>query len=89
MGGSGTANTRLLPANALRPIEPLLIHPEVLDRSVWLDGRFHWLDADTQQLRRFSHTELVHARKYYQKDGIRHESGSPSRAGGRDRRCLR
>ena len=49
MGGSGTANTRLLPANALRPIEPLLIHPEVLDRSAWLDGRFHWLDADTQQ----------------------------------------
>ena len=49
MGGSGTANTRLLPANALRPIEPLLFHPEVLDLSAWLDGRFHWLDADTQQ----------------------------------------
>ena len=49
MGGSGTANTRLLPANALRPVEPLLFHPEVLDLDAWIDGRFHWLDADTQQ----------------------------------------
>ena len=46
MGGSRTGNTRLLPANLLRPVEPLLIHPEVLDRSAWLDGRFHWLDRD-------------------------------------------
>ena len=49
MGGSGTAVTRLIPANALRPIEPLLIHPEILDKSNWLDDRWVWLDEGTQQ----------------------------------------
>ena len=49
MGGSGTANTRLLPAGALRPMKPLLIHPEVLDLSKWLDDQWVWLDIDTQQ----------------------------------------
>ena len=49
MGVSGMVGTRLVSANALRPVEPLLFHPEVVDRSAWLDGRFHWLDADTQR----------------------------------------
>lgn len=39
--------TRLIPANALDPIPPLLIHPEVLDKSAWFGGR-HWY-ADPQE----------------------------------------
>lgn len=39
--------TRLIPAKALNPIPPLLIHPEVLDKSAWFGGR-HWY-ADPQE----------------------------------------
>ena len=39
--------TRLMPAKALEPIPPLLIHPEVLDKSAWFGGR-HWY-ADPQE----------------------------------------
>ncbi|HEY6365712.1 MAG TPA: ABC transporter substrate-binding protein [Candidatus Binatia bacterium] len=39
--------TRLVPAQALEPIPPLLIHPEVLDKSAWFAGR-HWY-ADPQE----------------------------------------
>lgn len=35
------AQQRLLPAGALIPFTPLLIHPEVLDKSAWYQGR-HW-----------------------------------------------
>ncbi len=39
--------TRLIPANALSPIPPLFIHPEVLDKSAWFEGR-HWY-ADPEE----------------------------------------
>lgn len=39
--------TRLIPAKALDPIPPLLIHPEVIDKSAWFGGR-HWY-ADPQE----------------------------------------
>ena len=39
--------TRLIPAKALDPIPPLLIHPEVIDKSAWYGGR-HWY-ADPQE----------------------------------------
>ncbi len=39
--------TRLIPAKALDPIAPLLIHPEVLDKSAWFGGR-HWY-ADPEE----------------------------------------
>jgi ABC-type Fe3+ transport system substrate-binding protein len=39
--------TRLIPAKALDPIPPLLIHPEVVDKSSWFGGR-HWY-ADPEE----------------------------------------
>ena len=39
--------TRLIPAKALSPIPPLLIHPEVLDKSAWYGNR-HWY-ADPEE----------------------------------------
>ena len=39
--------TRLVPAQALEPIPPLLMHPEVVDKSAWFAGR-HWY-ADPQE----------------------------------------
>ena len=41
--------TRLIPAKALDPLPPLLIHPEVLDKSSWFGGR-HWY-ADPEEER--------------------------------------
>ncbi len=44
MGGARTSQTRLLPAGALAPVKPLLIHPEVLDDSAWFEGGLTFLD---------------------------------------------
>ena len=35
----------LIPAGALAPLPPLLIHPEVTDTSLWFRGRHFWGDA--------------------------------------------
>ena len=37
-------NQRLVPTKALIPFEPLLIHPEVLDKSKWVGGRYFYGD---------------------------------------------
>jgi iron(III) transport system substrate-binding protein len=37
-------NQRLVPTKALIPFEPLLIHPEVLDKSKWHGGRYWYGD---------------------------------------------
>ena len=39
-------NQRLVPAKALIPFEPLLIHPEVTDKSKWHGGRYWYGDKD-------------------------------------------
>jgi len=39
MGGITTANTRLVPAGVMEPIQPLLIHPEVLKKDAWYKGK--------------------------------------------------
>jgi ABC-type Fe3+ transport system substrate-binding protein len=50
-------NQRLVPSESLVPFDPLLIHPEVLDKSAWYLGR-HWY-AD-----KFSKFTLIyHVRK--------------------------
>ena len=46
-GGATSMTSRLIPANALDPIGELFIHPEVIDRTLWLGGQ-HWY-ADPQQ----------------------------------------
>lgn len=47
-GGARTSNTQMRPAGMLDPVKPLLIHPEVLDQSTLLTGRFEWSDLDTR-----------------------------------------
>ncbi len=47
MIGATTGSTRLIPGGALEPVADLFIHPEVLDQSLWFQGR-HWY-ADTEQ----------------------------------------
>jgi len=37
-------NQRLVPTNALIPFEPLLIHPEVIDKSKWYGGKYWYGD---------------------------------------------
>jgi ABC-type Fe3+ transport system substrate-binding protein len=38
----------LLPAGALDPIPPMLMHPDAKDQSKWLEGKFHWADDEQQ-----------------------------------------
>lgn len=50
----GRSGARLVDANALLPIEPLLIHPEVTDKSNWFDGRYWWSDEEQQYMFSFA-----------------------------------
>ena len=44
-GGAGSTEQFLLPANALSPVEDWLIHPEVLDKSLWWGGKYYYTDT--------------------------------------------
>ena len=46
IGGMGTAQATLHPANVLAPIQPLLLLPEVLDQSKWWRGKHRYADAE-------------------------------------------
>jgi iron(III) transport system substrate-binding protein len=48
VGGTNLVEA-LLPAGALDPLPPTLIHPDGKDQSKWLDGKFHWADDEQQQ----------------------------------------
>lgn len=48
VGGTNLVEA-LLPASALDPIPPVLIHPDAKDQSKWLDGKFQWADDEQQQ----------------------------------------
>jgi iron(III) transport system substrate-binding protein len=41
--------TRLIPAKALDPVPPLLVHPDVLDKSAWFGGRHWYADPEEQK----------------------------------------
>src|SRR5262245_8819982 len=41
-------NQRLVPSEALIPFAPLLIHPEVLDKSAWYGGRYWFSDKESK-----------------------------------------
>jgi iron(III) transport system substrate-binding protein len=46
MGGLTTINSRLLPKNALDPIEPLFVLPEIKDKAGWYKGQHWWGDPE-------------------------------------------
>src|SRR5215468_7140609 len=41
-------NQRLVPSEGLIPFAPLLIHPEVLDKSAWYGGRYWFSDKESK-----------------------------------------
>src|SRR6266481_3768088 len=41
-------NQRLVPSEALIPFAPLLIHPEVVDKSAWYRGRYWYSDKESK-----------------------------------------
>jgi iron(III) transport system substrate-binding protein len=41
-------NQRLVPSESLIPFAPLLIHPEVLDKSAWYRGRYWYSDKESK-----------------------------------------
>ena len=53
-GGLRTSNNRLLPAGALSNLKELLIHPEVLDESLWFGGHF-WGDNHKESNKVFAY----------------------------------
>jgi ABC-type glycerol-3-phosphate transport system substrate-binding protein len=48
--GPGTPYRMLYKNNALDPIGPALILPEVLDESKWWQGRHHYVDAENKYI---------------------------------------
>ena len=50
----GRSGARLVDAGALLPIEPLLIHPDVTDKSKWFDNRYWWSDKEQQYMFSFA-----------------------------------
>ncbi len=48
--GETTAVGRFVPNNALQPIEPLLFHPEVIDKSNWYQGKFWFADEEQKYI---------------------------------------
>lgn len=50
LGGANTALTQLIPNNALQPIAPLLIDPDVTDLSKWYKGRHYYVDEQGQYI---------------------------------------
>ncbi len=53
MGGLRTSTSRLLPAKALRPLKPLIFHPEILDESAWYAG-INYVDPQHQYVLPFA-----------------------------------
>ncbi len=47
-GGLNPGIPTLIPAGALTPLKPLLFWPEVVDESLWFEGRLHWFDPEKQ-----------------------------------------
>jgi ABC-type Fe3+ transport system substrate-binding protein len=47
-------NTMLIPAKAVQPIEPLLIHPEVADKKRWWQSRWWWSDDEALYMFNFA-----------------------------------
>jgi iron(III) transport system substrate-binding protein len=45
VGGSTLALLSLKPAGALEPLEPMLVLPEILDKSAWFQNELWWTDA--------------------------------------------
>ena len=41
-------NQRLVPSESLIPFAPLLIHPEVVDKSAWYRGRYWYSDKESK-----------------------------------------
>lgn len=54
MVGGTTAVTRLLPHGVLDPIGPILFHPEVVDKSLWLKGKHLYSDPEEKYVFAFS-----------------------------------
>ena len=52
--GPTSANTRLIPAQILDPLEEQFIHPEVLDTSLWFKNQYWWADVDQRYVFTFA-----------------------------------
>ena len=46
LGGANTANVAFIPNNSLAPIQPILIHPQVVNTEYWWQDRLWYGDTD-------------------------------------------
>lgn len=52
--GLGTLRDRLLPSGAMAPVKELLFHPDVIDQSLWRDGKHRYVDPEQRYFFVFS-----------------------------------
>ena len=61
--GAGTLAERLMPNNAIVRVEPLLFHPEVIDKSLWYGGKIWFRDPENAFM-------LIHSARVIQGSGL-------------------
>jgi len=54
IGGANTPITALLPGDALDPLKPALMLPEITDPSDWFEGRLRWIDPQQKYILQFA-----------------------------------
>src|SRR5438445_2133814 len=64
IGGMGTAQATLHPANVRAPIQPLLLLPDVLDQSNWCRSKHRYADAEGKYIFVFVGSASVVERRY-------------------------
>jgi iron(III) transport system substrate-binding protein len=69
LGGSGTST--FLKAKAFTPLKPLIVYPDILDRSKWYLDQIPWFDADNQYVTLYITTILPNVLNlYYNPDKV-------------------
>ena len=69
-GGPGTPYRVLYRGNALDPISPMFIHPEITDKSKWYGGKHHYADPKKDYLFIFEGSISGGASIYYNTDQV-------------------
>jgi iron(III) transport system substrate-binding protein len=67
VGGADTANVQLVPIGAIAETKPLIIRPDILDDSKWLNG-FDWGFMDSARLRVFGSSAYLNWSVYVNRE---------------------
>src|SRR5207244_4850535 len=68
---SRESQQRLLPSGSLVPFTPLLMHPEVLDKSAWYQGRYWYADKESKYTFIYHVSKEDHYESWYNTDKLK------------------